>query len=91
MVFGEFEKCVECFEEMYKHAERFKVFSETKEITAEFISLADKDKFLYNSPYDYKKHLLLIFASFEKLNPDMFAYQLLQRKDFQEFVKKLNV
>jgi transcriptional regulator with XRE-family HTH domain len=96
---GEFDECVKSFEETYIHAEKFKIFSETKEITPDFIKLADKDKFCYNMPYDYKKHLLMTFTAFENLagtqhENDEIVYKnymaLKKRDDFQKFVEKLN-
>lgn len=90
---GEYDECVKCFEEVYNHAERFKIFSENKEVASDFIKYADKDKFLYNMPYDYKKHLLMVFSSLESMpaeSNDCKNYQeLKQREDFQKFVEKL--
>ena len=90
---GEYEESVKYFEATYNHAEKFKIFSETREVTYDFIKLADKDKFCYNMPYDYKKHLQLAFAGFDSTDKESHDYknyqELKKREDFQKFLEKL--
>ena len=88
MALKEYDESVKCFEELYNHAEKFRIFSETKEITGDFIKHADKDKILYNMPYDYKKHILAVFDALEAEGSNEYT-ELKSREDFQEFVEKL--
>jgi hypothetical protein len=90
---GEYDESIKYFEDLYNSIERFKIFSETKEITSDFIKLADKDKFLYNMPFDYKKHVLMSFEAFANMPADSNDYknytEISKRDDFQKFVDKL--
>jgi tetratricopeptide (TPR) repeat protein len=88
MALKEYDEGMRCFNEAYNHAEKFKIFSETKEINSDFIKHADKNRFLYNMPYDYKKHLLAVFDALETQNSNEY-FELKSRDDFQRFVEKL--
>ena len=90
----EYDKCVECFEEVYNHMENFKIFSENKEITSDYLKFADTHRFLKNVPYDYKKHLISAFDAMEHMaesSPnDYKRYMALKdREDFKKFIEKI--
>jgi tetratricopeptide (TPR) repeat protein len=90
---GEFDACIKYLEEICSYIERFKVFSETKEITSDFIKFADKEKFVYNLPFDYKKHILMAFEAFANMPEDSSDYknyaEISRREDFKKIIKKL--
>jgi len=88
IVSGEYDESMRCFEESYNRAENFKIFSEKREITSDFLKYADKNKFLYNIPYDYKKYLLAVFDALEAENAKEY-FALKSRDDFQKFIEKL--
>ena len=86
---SDYAESVKYFEEMLNYVEKFKIFSENKEINSEFFKFVDKDIILYNPPFDHKKHLLTVFELFEKGgDPPQFA-EMLKREDFQKFAEKL--
>ena len=85
---GEYDDSVKCFEELYNYAERSRIFSETKEITSDLLKKADKHRFLYNMPFDYKKHLFAAFDAFEAAD-DKNYMALKNREDFRKFIEKL--
>ncbi|MCL2771886.1 MAG: helix-turn-helix domain-containing protein [Oscillospiraceae bacterium] len=94
MALREYDESMRCFEEFYNYAENFKIFGEKRDFTSDFVKYADKNKFMYNIPYDYKKHLLLAFDAFEAADANTddghkMYMELKKREDFQKFVEKL--
>jgi len=89
----ELDESMKCFEESYNYAESFKIFSENREIISDFIKCADKHRFLYNIPYDSKKHLLSAFEAMENMDANTNDYknymELKNRDDFQQFISKI--
>jgi tetratricopeptide (TPR) repeat protein len=85
---GEYAESVKHFEEMLNSIEKFKLFSESREITSEFFKLVDKDAVMYKAPFDFKKHLLTVFELFEKEESAKFA-EMQEREDFKKFAEKL--
>jgi len=85
---GEYDECMKCLEEVYNCAESVRTFSENREITSDLLKHADKHRFFYNMPYDYKK---LLLANFDALEAECSKeyLELKKRDDFQKFVEKL--
>ena len=82
----EFEESVKCFEEVYNYSERLKIFSETREITSDFIKYTDKKRLMYNAPFDYRQ---AIFSAFDAMKEEPEYLEFKEREDFQKFIEKI--